>query len=89
MTRNEIMEMVRQTVPPAWLDGRCEYLEAFAKLVAEHTRKTEFKPDWNNYQQGRKDGAIEERDACLQIQEDWQYVYANDLEQKIRERGDA
>jgi len=39
MTRNEIIEMARQTVPPAWLDGRCDYLEAFAKLVAERERE--------------------------------------------------
>ena len=30
-----------------------------------------------------------EREACLQIQEDWQYTYANDLVQKIRERAQA
>jgi hypothetical protein len=39
MTRNEIVEMARQTVPPAWLDGRCDYLEAFAKLVAAKERE--------------------------------------------------
>jgi len=33
--------------------------------------------------------AAKEREACLQIQEDWQYTYANDLVQKIRARGEA
>ena len=33
--------------------------------------------------------AAKEREACLQIQEDWQYQYANDLVQKIRARGEA
>jgi hypothetical protein len=34
MTQRDIIEMARLTVPPAWLDDRCKYLEAFAKLVA-------------------------------------------------------
>jgi uncharacterized heparinase superfamily protein len=33
--------------------------------------------------------ASKERKACLQIQEDWQYQYANDLVQKIRARGES
>ncbi len=45
-------------------------LERFAALVAEHIRETEFKPDWNNYNQGRKDGAEEEREACAKVCED-------------------
>lgn len=39
MTQRAILEMARQTVPPAWLDDRCKYLEEFAKLVAEHERE--------------------------------------------------
>jgi hypothetical protein len=31
----------------------------------------------------------DEREACLRIQEDWQCVYASDLVQKIRARGEA
>jgi len=61
----------------------------FAKLVAAHTRGQIFKPDWDNYRQGLIDGATAERKACLQIQEDWQYTYANDLVQKIKARGEA
>ncbi len=49
MTRNEIMEMARQTVPPAWLDGRCEYLEAFAKLVAAKERLDCFDAAYQAY----------------------------------------
>jgi len=63
-------------------------LEAFAKLVEAHTRGQIFKPDWDNYRQGLIDGATAEREACIQIQEDWQYTYANDLVQKIRARGE-
>jgi hypothetical protein len=62
--------------------------EYFAKLVEAHTRGQIFKPDWDNYRQGLIDGATAEREACLQIQEDWQYTYANDLVQKIRARGE-
>ena len=40
--------------------------ERFAALVAAHVRETEFKPDWNNYQQGRADGAAEERDRMCE-----------------------
>ena len=39
----------------------------FAALVAAYVRETEFKPDWNNYQQGLIDGAAEEREACIEI----------------------
>ena len=38
-------------------------LERFAALVAAHVRETEFKPDWNKYQQGLADGAAAEREV--------------------------
>lgn len=101
MTKDEIIEMARQAwisdkeaqliteFDEAYLS--CTYLtdlEAFAKLVEAHTRGQIFKPDWDNYRQGLIDGATAEREACIQIQEDWQYTYANDLVQKIRARGE-
>ena len=45
-------------------------MERFAALVAAHVRETEFKPDWNNYQQGLIDGAAAEREACARIAEE-------------------
>jgi len=75
MTRDEIIEMAREA---GFHDHDFPFkkfkFEAFAKLVdAKATAK-----------------AVErEREACLQIQEDWQYTYANDLVQKIRARGEA
>jgi len=56
MTRNEIMEMARQTVPPAWLDGRCEYLEAFAKLVAAKEREAITDEYWSCVQSDLEHG---------------------------------
>lgn len=49
-------------------------LERFATLVAAHVRETEFKPDWNNYQQGRADGAAEEREACAKVCDEYSAV---------------
>ena len=96
MTQDEIIEMARQAGIEQWWDSGNEqrevlqeHLEAFAKLVEAHTRGQILKPDWDNYRQGLIDGAVSEREACLQIQEDWQYQYANDLVQKIRARGEA
>jgi len=93
MERNKIIEMARQTLSMsnqygAQWEANTEDLEAFAKLVEAHTRGQIFKPDWDNYRQGLIDGATAEREACIQIQEDWQYTYANDLVQKIRARGE-
>ena len=87
----DIIEMARQAGLGSLIDSgfvRHQEVEAFAKLVEAHTRGQIFKPDWDNYRQGLIDGAVSEREACLQIQEDWQYQYANDLVQKIRARGE-
>ena len=45
------------------IDVHITDLERFAALVAAHVRETEFKPDWNKYQQGLADGAAAEREA--------------------------
>ena len=46
-----------------------EELERFASLVASYIRETEFKPDWNNFENGRIIGAEEEREACAEVAE--------------------
>ena len=68
MTRDDIIKLAREA--DVWVVGQEPYqsqLERFAALVATHVRETEFKPDWNNYQQGVKDGAAAEREACADI----------------------
>ena len=73
MTRDEITRMAREAgmerIVAIEIDGtqtfeiaRLDLLERFAALVAAHIRETEFKPDWNNYQQGLIDGAAAERE---------------------------
>lgn len=66
--RDTIMRMAREAgftrEDHCAIDG---VLLHFAALVATHVRETEFKPDWNNYQQGVKDGAAAEREACADI----------------------
>ena len=49
------------------IDVHITDLERFAALVAAHVRETEFKPDWNKYQQGLADGAAAEREACAKV----------------------
>ena len=51
------------------IDVHITDLERFAALVAAHVRETEFKPDWNKYQQGLADGAAAEREAIKQVAE--------------------
>jgi len=75
MTQDEIIEMANEAelCQCIWIDdegSEIASLVAFVKLVAERTIKAEFKPDWVNYQQGRKDGAIEEREACAKLVDD-------------------
>ena len=75
MTRDDVLRLARQAwtetvegwTAEAWFCDRAESFERFAALVATHVRETEFKPDWNNYQQGVKDGAAAEREACADI----------------------
>jgi len=100
MTRNEIMEMARQTVPPAWLDGRCEYLEAFAKLIAEKAvakDREEFDIDELcarqnkiGYKQGYRAGQLAEREACAKLCEDVPPFYSTPefCSAVIRKRGE-
>ena len=73
MTRDEIIGIAREAGFTAndedgvFLRVFASEIERFAALVATHVRETEFKPDWNNYQQGVKDGAAAEREVCADI----------------------
>ena len=65
MNREDVIRMARET-GVEWLMHNQFYkdhLQHFAALVAAHVRETEFKPDWNKYQQGLADGAAAEREA--------------------------
>jgi hypothetical protein len=87
MTQDEVIEMARQA--GFWKDLFAypefkEHVETFAKLVEDFATAKE------------REGLVriieaniaDEREACLRIQEDWQCVYASDLVQKIRARGE-
>ena len=69
MDREEIIRMAAEV----WNAGSyfpipsSDDIERFAALVAAYIRENEFKPDWNNYQQGLIDGAAAEREECAAI----------------------
>ena len=76
--------------------ARIDLLERLAALVAAHIRETEFKPDWNNYQQGLIDGAAAEREQChallLEIKrkchdDDRMWQIEDFIDEAIRARG--
>lgn len=69
------------------IDVHITDLERFAALVAAHVRETEFKPDWNKYQQGLADGAAAEREACIDIVA--MHGGSVEIEAAIRARGQA
>jgi hypothetical protein len=93
MTREEISRMAREANRYASHQTNDSYEwqeirdERFAALVAAHIRETEFKPDWNNYNQGRKDGAEEEREACAKVCED-KATYCETKAQEAMENGE-
>ena len=71
------------------IDVHITDLERFAALVAAHVRETEFKPDWNKYQQGLADGAAAEREELARFfkdhwRETWTYLQ---ISKAIRARG--
>ena len=91
MNREDVIRMARET-GVEWLMHNQFYkdhLQHFAALVAAHVRETEFKPDWNKYQQGLADGAAAERTAILQISRDQWFKTQADFEEAIRARGQA
>ena len=100
MTRDEIIEMARQagaeifghpdfaTICVNGQDAH-DFVEAFAKLVAAKATDEANARANASWTLMCKKMVAAEREACLQIQEDWQYTYANDLVQKIRARGEA
>jgi hypothetical protein len=90
MTQDEIIEMARQVgIRGPVIDFHKKELEAFAKLVAAKATDEANARANASWTLMCKKMVAAERDACLQIQEDWQYTYANDLVQKIRARGEA
>jgi hypothetical protein len=66
MDRDTIIKLARDA-GIVFDDAAAPFYERFANLVAEHVRQTEFKPDWNNYRQGFKDGADAERETCAKV----------------------
>ena len=95
MTQDEIIDMARQA-RLCDAEGRddssiiiTDPLKAFAKLVAAKATDEANARSNTSWTLMCKKMVEDEREACLQIQEDWQYVYANDLVQKIRARGEA
>ena len=91
MTQDEIIEMANKAYGID--DGKplhpsaLFHLEIFAKLVAAKATDEANARANASWTLMCKKMVAAERDACLQIQEDWQYTYANDLVQKIRARG--
>ena len=84
MNTDEIVRMAIQCqlINTSNRDGiYMDALEAFAKLVEDAAFK--------RWAAQTKLAVQDEREACLRIQEDWQCVYASDLVQKIRARGEA
>jgi hypothetical protein len=96
MNRDDVIRMAREAGIPydPWPDSAYnKNIERFAALVAAHVRETEFKPDWNKYQQGLADGAAAEREACAKVVEaspsyDW-HRFAGEAAAAIRARGQA
>jgi hypothetical protein len=92
MNSEEIIEMAKQagfTLPEGetWYEAFPQCIEDFAKLVAAKATDEANARANASWTLMCKKMVAAERDACLQIQEDWQYTYANDLVQKIRARG--
>ena len=67
MNRKEVIRLVKEIAQSDSTLTALEGFERFAALVAAHVRETEFKPDWNTYQQGLADGAAAEREACAKL----------------------
>ena len=76
MNREDVIRMARKAGIPydPWPDSAYnKNIERFAALVAAHVRETEFKPDWNKYQQGLADGAADKQKEKLR-HNDWKLV---------------
>ena len=93
MNREDVIRMARET-GVEWLMHNQFYkdhLQHFAALVAAHVRETEFKPDWNKYQQGLADGAAAEREELARFFKDhWRETWTDlQISKAIRARGKA
>ena len=94
MTQDEIIEMAREAGFILSNDGRSapqvlRMMTKFTKLVAAKATDEANARANSSWTLMCKKMVEAEREACLQIQEDWQYTYANDLVQKIRARAQA
>ena len=91
MNRDDVIRMAREANIKQAIETphllMVHELERFAALVAAHVRETEFKPDWNKYQQGLADGAAAEREACIDIVA--MHGGSVEIEAAIRARGQA
>ena len=66
MTQDEIIELAKQA-KIGWgekLGGMPEFLERFAKLVAQHTLSNIDPSKFMSYQEGMESGRLAEREAC-------------------------
>ena len=73
MNRDDVIRMAREA---GSIDSD-DVIETVFAAFAAHVRETEFKPDWNKYQQGLADGAAAEREACAKACEE--YETENDI----------
>ena len=97
MNRDDVIRWAREA--DAYADamdiGGKNYIglrdECFAALVAAHVRETEFKPDWNKYQQGLADGAAAEREELARFFKDhWRETWTDlQISKAIRARGNT
>lgn len=88
MTQDEITEMAKKCGWNSPANNMAPLYE-FAKLVAAKATDEANARANASWTLMCKKMVKAELEACLQIQEDWQYTYANDLVQKIRARGEA
>jgi hypothetical protein len=115
MTQDEIIEMARQAginyreLSDEFATGNgdgveIEQMEAFAKLVAEHTLMNIDPSKFMSHQEGIEAGRIAEREACIAVCERHAKVYSDlpktlvtdlswaaciDIRDSIKRRGDA
>ena len=98
MTQDEIIEMARQAgFDPHDMssDFTCNLkdINAFAKLVAQHTLANIDPSKFISFQEGVEAGRLAEREACAQLADEWHEkrgLYGMDYFAKaIRARGEA
>ena len=92
MKQDEIIEMAYEAgiIQP---QNVIKTLEAFAKLVAQHTLSNIDPSKFMSYQEGMEAGRLAEREACAKVCDDLDkmrgYSYADKCATAIRARGQA